>query len=109
MSTMIGGPSEKDIDDAAHLGQSPSSEGRHSEDGYSTPSTNEKKEARVDNSGAQNIETDPLAHLPEHEQQILRRQLDTTQIKVGVRTLYRYATRIDLLIMAVCAVSAIVA
>ena len=53
--------------------------------------------------------TDPLAHLPEHERIILKRQLDSPEVPVTAVTLFRYATRNDTIIMAVSAISAIAA
>jgi len=52
---------------------------------------------------------DPYAHLPADEQAILRRQVDTPDAGSGWKTLYRYATVNDFLIMAVSAVCAIAA
>lgn len=48
-----------------------------------------------------------LAHLPEHERNVLKRQLDAPDIKVTYKLLYRYATRWDsvfLVIAAICAI-----
>lgn len=50
---------------------------------------------------------DPYKHLPERQAAILKNQVFTPDVKVGIATLYRYASRNDLLIMAVCAVCAI--
>jgi ATP-binding cassette, subfamily B (MDR/TAP), member 1 len=47
------------------------------------------------------------AHLPPDEAEILRRQVFVPTVKVGFLTLYRYASRNDLLIMAVAAVCSI--
>ena len=47
------------------------------------------------------------AHLPEHEKEIVKRQLDIPAVKVNYRTLYRYATRNDLLIIGISAFCAI--
>ena len=52
---------------------------------------------------------DPLAHLPANEQTVLRKQLDVHPVKVTPVTLFRYATKNDLLIMvgsAICAIAA---
>jgi len=51
---------------------------------------------------------DPLAHLPEHERNIIKRQIDMPVVKVGVAKLYRYSTRNDILIMVVSALCAII-
>ncbi|EON66022.1 ATP-binding cassette, subfamily B (MDR/TAP), member 1 [Coniosporium apollinis CBS 100218] len=49
---------------------------------------------------------DPLGHLPEHERQILKRQLDVPPVKVTYITLYRYATTWDKVIIAISAICA---
>ena len=48
------------------------------------------------------------AHLPEHEKEIIRRQLELPPIKVTFTTLYRYATRNDLIMIAVSSLGAII-
>jgi ATP-binding cassette subfamily B (MDR/TAP) protein 1 len=49
---------------------------------------------------------DPFAHLPENQADILRRQahVPNDSKKGGVAALYRYTSRIDLLIMIVCGI-----
>ena len=47
------------------------------------------------------------AHLPPHEREIVKRQLDIPEVKVTFVTLYRYATRNDLIIIVVSAICAI--
>ncbi|PGH18238.1 hypothetical protein AJ79_00577 [Helicocarpus griseus UAMH5409] len=48
-----------------------------------------------------------LAHLPEHEQQIIKEQLYIPPVKVNYLTLYRYATTNDILILILSAIGAI--
>lgn len=48
------------------------------------------------------------AHLPEHEREIVKRQLEIPPIKVSFLTLYRYATRNDILIIAISALCSII-
>jgi len=50
---------------------------------------------------------DPYKHLPEREAKIIKDQVQTPDVKVGIATLYRYASRNDLIIMAVAALAAI--
>jgi ATP-binding cassette subfamily B (MDR/TAP) protein 1 len=50
---------------------------------------------------------DPFRHLPKHEAEILRRQVFVPVVKVGVKDLYRYATRNDMIIIAISFVCAI--
>lgn len=52
---------------------------------------------------------DPFRHLPEHERAILRKQLDIPPVKPTFFTLFRYATRNDLTILAISALCAIAA
>ncbi|CAF9904936.1 GTPase-activating protein [Imshaugia aleurites] len=47
------------------------------------------------------------AHLPPHEKEIVKRQLDIPEVKVTFRTLYRYATRNDLIIIVISSICAI--
>ena len=47
------------------------------------------------------------AHLPPHEKEIVKRQLDIPKVKVTYRTLYRYATRNDLIIIFISTICAI--
>ncbi|KAI9818482.1 MAG: GTPase-activating protein [Pycnora praestabilis] len=51
---------------------------------------------------------DPFRHLPAHEQEILRRQLDIPSLSVGYKHLYRYATKNDILILAGASLAAII-
>ncbi|KAK1756016.1 P-loop containing nucleoside triphosphate hydrolase protein [Echria macrotheca] len=50
---------------------------------------------------------DPYKHLPDDEAKVLKNQVFTPDVKVGIATLFRYASRNDLIIMAVSAVAAI--
>ncbi|KAI0879496.1 ABC transporter [Hypoxylon argillaceum] len=52
-------------------------------------------------------DADPFQHLPENEASILRRQVTTPEIKTGFATLYRYATRNDLIIIFISAIASI--
>lgn len=52
---------------------------------------------------------DLYRHLPDHEAEILKRQVTLPEVKSGVAVLYRYASRNDILIIAVSAFCAIVA
>lgn len=50
-----------------------------------------------------------FAHLPEHEKEILKRQLDAPKVNISFFGLYRYASKLDLFIIAISALCAIVA
>lgn len=52
-------------------------------------------------------DADPYAALAPEEAAILKRQVETPDIKVGIVSLYRYATRIDLILIFIGAVCAI--
>ena len=52
-------------------------------------------------------EDEAYQHLPPHEREIVKRQLDIPTVSVNYKTLYRYATKIDLIIIAVSSVCAI--
>ena len=47
------------------------------------------------------------AHLPDHEREIIKRQLDLPAITVNFKTLYRYATTNDIIILIISAFCAI--
>jgi ATP-binding cassette, subfamily B (MDR/TAP), member 1 len=57
--------------------------------------------------GSQDEETDPMAHLSDREREIIKRQIDTPDVKVTIRMLYRYATWNDILIIIISAICAI--
>jgi ATP-binding cassette, subfamily B (MDR/TAP), member 1 len=50
-----------------------------------------------------------LAHLPEHERTILKRQLDIPEVKVSFKTLFRYASAWDLVIFYIACICSIAA
>lgn len=54
-------------------------------------------------------ETDPFAHLPAHERDILKRQIDLSDSKSGYWMLYRYATRNDWIIFGISCLCTIAA
>lgn len=74
---------------------------------HGTRKSTEKESKAVPTEEQQQQQHDPLAHLPDHEREILRKQLDTPPVDVSVKTLFRYATRNDLIIMVVSAICAI--
>ncbi|KIV76851.1 hypothetical protein PV11_08706 [Exophiala sideris] len=48
-----------------------------------------------------------LAHLPEHEQEVLRKQLFVPEVKVTYGKLYRYATKWDKVFIVIASIAAI--
>lgn len=90
-----------------------SASGRASSNGDSSeekptrkPSDLEKADSKV-MMPKEPADEDPYKHLPENEAKILKDQVLTPDVKVGVATLYRYASRNDLIIMVVSAICAI--
>ncbi|KAL8963470.1 MAG: hypothetical protein Q9193_000275 [Seirophora villosa] len=67
----------------------------------------EKLDSKIVKVGEVKEGEEAYAHLPPDEQEIVRRQLDLPPVKVNFKTLYRYATRNDLIIVFVSAVTAI--
>lgn len=69
--------------------------------------------ARMDSKAPKSIHEkenhDPYQHLSPEEAAILKRQVETPDVKVGLSALYRYATRVDLALLAVGAVFSITA
>ncbi|POS71859.1 leptomycin B resistance protein pmd1 [Diaporthe helianthi] len=51
--------------------------------------------------------SDPYAGMAPEQAEILRRQVETPDIKVGVAMLYRYATRVDLILLVIGSICAI--
>ncbi|KAH8752571.1 P-loop containing nucleoside triphosphate hydrolase protein [Diaporthe sp. PMI_573] len=51
--------------------------------------------------------SDPYAGMPSEQAEILRRQVETPDVKVGIAMLYRYATRVDLMLLVVGSICAI--
>lgn len=69
----------------------------------------EKADSRVPPPPYEAGDDDPYRHLPPHQADLLRSQITLPELKAGFGTLYRYASRNDLMIMAVCTVCAIAA
>lgn len=66
----------------------------------------QKLDSQVQVSG-QEKNADPYRDMDPAEAAILRRQVETPDVKVGLRMLYRYATRVDLILLLIGAVCAI--
>ncbi|KAL8667598.1 MAG: hypothetical protein Q9202_000453 [Teloschistes flavicans] len=67
----------------------------------------EKLDSKIAKVGEVKDQEEAYAHLPPNEKEIIKRQLDIPPVTVTFKTLYRYATRNDLLIILVSAVAAI--
>lgn len=81
----------------------------------SSSSTSDKeKVAKKGNSDATKSSTPEdldaqLAHLPEHEREILKQQLFIPDAKATYGTLFRYATRNDMIFLAIVSLASIAA
>ncbi|KAI9884071.1 MAG: GTPase-activating protein [Watsoniomyces obsoletus] len=70
------------------------------------PTTMAKLDSKVMATKSEDPEA-ALAHLPPHEQEILRRQLQMPDVKVNYFTVFRYSSQMDLLIILVSTLCAI--
>ncbi|KAF8861956.1 putative Leptomycin B resistance protein pmd1 [Acephala macrosclerotiorum] len=76
----------------------------------STPTSEPANLAKLDSSVKVQVkDEDVYSHLPPAEQLILRRQVEIPDVKSGWKTLYRYSTTNDILIMVVSAICSIAA
>ncbi|KAL7931853.1 P-loop containing nucleoside triphosphate hydrolase protein [Trichoderma chlorosporum] len=50
---------------------------------------------------------DPYGHLPPHQAEILKRQVVTPKVQIGIKAIYRYITRNDAIIIAVSSLFAV--
>ncbi|KAI9374167.1 P-loop containing nucleoside triphosphate hydrolase protein [Aspergillus egyptiacus] len=93
------------------------SEKRKSNDlsaGTSSTANPAEKEQRPKSSSSSNAppvdDLDALiAHLPEEERQVLKKQLEEKKVNIGFFGLWRYATKVDVFILLVSAICAIAA
>ncbi|KAL8739320.1 MAG: hypothetical protein Q9181_000051 [Wetmoreana brouardii] len=67
----------------------------------------EKLDSKIVKVGEVKEGEEAYAHLPQEEKEIVKRQLDIPSVKVTFKTLYRFATRNDLLIVFISAIAAI--
>lgn len=67
----------------------------------------EKINSKVTPPPQENDEDSPFRHLPPHEAEILKRQVFVPQVKVGIKTLYRYSTTNDLIIIFISSICSI--
>ena len=81
----------------------------------SSPSSSSQDEKPVEKLDSRIVPIDNVkkdeeayAHLPAHERDIIKRQLDIPKVKVGIKELYRYATLNDLIIIFFASLGAII-
>lgn len=67
----------------------------------------EKLDSKIVKVGEVKDEEEAYAHLPPNEKEIVKRQLDIPPVTVTFKTLYRYATRNDLIIIFISSIAAI--
>ncbi|KAK4192066.1 putative leptomycin B resistance protein [Podospora australis] len=72
----------------------------------SPPALN-KLDSKVVQQQQDDADTDPFQNMPEREAKILRDQVYTPDIKVGMATLYRYSSRNDIIIIVISSICAI--
>lgn len=104
---------KQSLHDNDHL-SSQSVEGDKPEHGIQSSGSSSQDSAQLKklDSKVVNVKTvkegeEAYAHLPEHEKEIVKRQLEIPPVKVTFITLYRYATRNDLIIIAISAICAV--
>ena len=68
----------------------------------------EKLDSRIVNLKDVKEGEEAYAHLPDHEKAIIKKQIDIPTVTVTFRTLYRYATRNDLIIIVISFIAAII-
>ena len=83
--------------------QDPSSSGSSSHDDPALA----KLDSRLIKVGDVKEGEEAYAHLPEHEKEVVKRQLDIPAVKVTYWTLFRYATRNDIIILVISTFCAI--
>lgn len=69
----------------------------------------EKANTKIQELPKQDDIDEQFKHLPPHEAEILKRQIITPELKKGVAVVYRYASRNDLIIIAISSICAIAA
>lgn len=67
----------------------------------------QKLDSKVQTSSNQEKKGDLYVNMAPEEAAILKRQVETPDVKVGIKTLYRYATNVDLMLLFVAAFCAI--
>lgn len=85
-------------------GLGPESSGSSSDDAASI----KKLDSQIIKVGDVKDGEEAYAHLPPHEKEIVKRQLEIPPVSVTYRTLYRYATRNDIIIIVISALCSII-
>ena len=103
-------PSRPGSSEAASSDTNEKSHGQtHRASGFQAPTKDVHTVQKLD-SKVVAVKPDPevaLEHLPPHEREIIKRQLDVPDVKVGYLTLFRYATGKDLFVLAAASLCAV--
>lgn len=94
------------------IAQDDSNEKLEKDTGHSTTSSEDEQTLKRLDSRIVKVEEskdgdEAYAHLPPHEREIVKRQLEIPSVTVTYKTLYRYATRNDLILIAISALCAL--
>lgn len=101
---------EKVPDEVMAGEQVPSTQEKTTEKNYDSGSTSSGIAKDNGSKTALSLDDDAIfAHLPQHEKEILKKQLDAPAVKISFFGLYRYASKMDILILLVSAICAIAA
>lgn len=101
---------EKVPDEVTAGEQVSSTQEKPAEQNYDSGSTSSVTAKDNASKTALSVDDDAIfAHLPEHEKQVLKKQLDAPTVKISFFGLYRYASKMDILILLVSAICAIAA
>ncbi|KAI6283355.1 GTPase-activating protein [Pyricularia oryzae] len=107
-------PSEKRLGDAPEAVVASQTPSNRSRGGSESSSKQQKDDLTKADSKVLKPTADAVAdpddiykHLPPHVAEILKRQVDTPSVKVGLATLYRYASRNDLIILSISLICAV--
>jgi ATP-binding cassette subfamily B (MDR/TAP) protein 1 len=101
---------EKVPDEVMAGEQVSSTQEKPAEQNYDSGSTSSVTAKDNASKTALSVDDDAIfAHLPEHEKQVLKKQLDAPTVKISFFGLYRYASKMDILILLVSAICAIAA
>lgn len=72
------------------------------------PKQKKKGHKSKDKDNGKDEDNDPFQHLPAHEKEILKRQLEIPAVKINYLSLYRFATRNDKIIIGISSLASII-
>jgi len=68
----------------------------------------DKLDSHIVHVNEESKEDDPLGHLPPEEAEIIRKQLDIPNVNLNYFSLFRYASRNDIIIIVISAITAVI-